>query len=139
MSKSLQDRFEKDFNGLLTILLILGIILEGEHVWTSQIKKRFKEITQKLEGIPTSTLYANLSKLENIYGLIKSKNDEIVQRRFYFPTKKGIREFQALQEHWIILMSKSKDAIYSLDINKNYLINEDMKTITNYLKQVKPL
>ena len=118
MIKNIQERFEKDVNGSLTTLLILGIIIESHRVWTYQIKKRFKEITQKFEEIPTSSLYANLNKLENMYGLITSEKDEIVQRRFYLPTKKGLRDFQTLQEYWFTLMEKSENAIQSLMINK---------------------
>ena len=98
--KSILERFEKDFLAIFNTMLILGIILEGENVWTYQIKKRFSEINEYKSSIPDSTLYTTLTKLEKNYELIISKEDESVQRRYFSATDKGRKEFALAKEFW---------------------------------------
>ena len=119
MFKDIVDRFEKDVNGALTTLLVLGIIIEGQRVWTYQIKQRYKVLTNQGENIPTSSLYAMLNKLETIYGLITSEKDEVVQRRFYLPTKDSLLQYQRLQDYWFQVMDKSRETLASLQIKQN--------------------
>lgn len=119
MFKDIVDRFEKDVNGALTTLLVLGIIIEGQRVWTYQIKQRFRILTNQTDNIPTSSLYAMLNKLETMYGLITSEKDEVVQRRFYLPTKDSLLQYQRLQDYWFQLMDKSRETLASLQIKQN--------------------
>ena len=119
MFKDIVDRFEKDVNGALTTLLVLGIIIEGQRVWTYQIKQRYKVLTNQGENIPTSSLYAMLNKLETMYGLITSEKDEVVQRRFYLPTKDSLLQYQRLQDYWFQVMDKSRETLASLQIKQN--------------------
>ena len=119
MFKDIVDRFEKDVNGALTTLLVLGIIIEGQRVWTYQIKQRFRILTNQTDNIPTSSLYAMLNKLETMYGLITSEKDEVVQRRFYLPTKDSLLQYQRLQDYWFQLMDKSRETLASLQIKQH--------------------
>lgn len=117
--KNIIERFEKDVDGSFNTLLILGIILEGERVWTYQIKNKFKKITGRSDNMPTSSFYSVLNKLEYIYESIVSEKDDSVQRRYYLPTKKGLEDYKQLQEYWINMIYKSKDSLEMIQIKDN--------------------
>jgi DNA-binding PadR family transcriptional regulator len=114
--KSLINRYEKDVKGALTTLLILGILIKEKKVWSYQIKKKLMEITNSADKISNSSLYSLLGRLENNYGLISSKKDEEVQRRFFFPTEACFSEFKKLKDYWFKIMSDSEFAIKNLDL-----------------------
>ena len=112
--KNLIGRFNKDVDGFFTTLIILGIIIKEERVWSYQIKNLFKKIKSNSEEIPTSTFYSNLNKLEADYGLIYSEKDESVQRRYYLPTKLGKQEFSNLKNYWLEMVHLSNQILENL-------------------------
>ena len=114
-NKKLIERFDKDLKGSLNAFLILGIILEGKRVWTYQIKKRLKKITNSHEKINNSSLYSLLGRLEKDYQLIFSEKDEAVQRRYFMPTKICKAEFEEAKKYWINLIETANSAIDLLD------------------------
>ena len=114
-TKKLLERFEKDFKGSLNALLIIGIIVKENRVWTYQIKKRLKKITNSHENISNSSLYSLLGRLEKDYQLITSEKDESVQRRYYMPTKICKSEFEAGKNFWLDIIEMAQSAIYLLE------------------------
>ena len=114
MKKKILDRFDKDVKGALTTLLIIGIIIEGKRVWTYQIKKRFRELSHDGSTIPDSTLYSTLNKLENDYGILISENDPEVQRRFFFISEEGKREFFRIKSFWFNIFHSSEKILNGL-------------------------
>lgn len=114
-TKKLLERFEKDVKGSLNALLIIGIIVKENRVWTYQIKKRLKKITNSHENISNSSLYSLLGRLEKDYQLISSEKDESVQRRYYMPTKICKSEFDEGKRYWSDLIETANIAIQLLE------------------------
>ena len=114
--KNMKSRFEKDVKGALTTLLVIGIIIKEKRIWSYQIKKKLKNITKSEEKINNSSLYTLLGRLENDYGFIRSKKDDEVQRRYYYPTEICESEYNQLKKYWFQIMEKSKNAISNLEM-----------------------
>lgn len=115
LSKVLIERFDKDVKGSLTALLIIGIIVKHKRIWTYQIKKTLKTITNSEDNISNSSLYSLLGRLEKDYHLIYSEKDKEVQRRFYMATEKCETEFNRVKAYWIELMNLADYAIKKLE------------------------
>ena len=96
---TLSERYKKDFEGLLTYLLLLGIIVEEERIWTNSLRHRINSIKKNQKLIPLSSFYTILSKLEKNHSLIQSSF--VKNRKFYGPTKKGIKEYNHLKEYFL--------------------------------------
>lgn len=114
--KSLITRFEKDAKGALTTLLILGIFVKEKRLWSYQIKKKLKEITNSSESISNSSLYTLLGRLEEKYDLISSEKDEEDQRRYFLPKEHCFTEFKELIEFWNQLMETSRFALKNIEL-----------------------
>ena len=108
-------RLEKEVKGLLTTLLILGIIKKEKRIWGYKIKKNLKQLTQADSYISDSSLYTTLRSLEKKYGLLSSKMEE--RRRYYFLTDLGSQITDQAFTYWLKLVQEGNLAIKKLNFH----------------------
>ncbi len=107
-------RLEKEVKGMLTTLLILGIIKKEKRIWGYKIKKNLKQLTQADSYISDSSLYTTLRSLEKKYGLLSSKMEE--RRRYYFLTDLGSQITDQAFTYWLRLVQEGNFAIEKLNL-----------------------
>lgn len=108
-------RLEKEVKGMLTTLLILGIIKKEKRIWGYKIKKNLKQLTQADSYISDSSLYTTLRSLEKKYGLLSSKMEE--RRRYYFLTDLGSQITDQAFTYWLKLVQEGNLAIKKLNFH----------------------
>lgn len=108
-------RLEKEVKGMLTTLLILGIIKKEKRIWGYKIKKNLKQLIQADSYISDSSLYTTLRSLEKKYGLLSSKMEE--RRRYYFLTDLGSQITDQAFTYWLKLVQEGNFAIKKLNFH----------------------